>query len=189
MLLSLERLLERGQRFTEISVEELITEAGVARSTFYACFEDKGALLLEMAEHVTAEVEGAAQAWYRLPADATREDLKAALRELMDAHVAHKLTLTAVVESSAYDPRVREEYTTAMSRRIAAMARSFRAQQRAGGIRDDVDVALVTPWIGWMTERGFFQLLEPKSVVTDGVLEGMTTLVWRALYDGTRPAG
>lgn len=188
LLRAMEQLLEDGRSFAEISVEDLITAAGVARSTFYACFEDKGALLLELAEHVTAEVEVAAARWYDLPPHATRGDLKEALRELMKAHLQHKLTLVAVVESASFDPRVRAEYEAVMSRRITAMTRAFRTQQRAGGIRADVDVDLVAPWIGWMTERGFFQLLKPNSVVTEGEIEGMTTLVWRVLYDGTHPS-
>ena len=41
-----ERLLAEGSVFSEMSVEQLITEADIARSTFYVYFEDKGALMV-----------------------------------------------------------------------------------------------------------------------------------------------
>lgn len=186
LLSATETLLQQGRTFTEISVEDLITEAEVARSTFYAHFEDKGALLLELTDHVTRELEAAASRWYRLPREATRDDLRDALAELMTSHLEHRLTLAAVVEAAAYDPRVRAEYEKVMARRFAEMERSFRAQQSEGGVRADIDTAQVTPWIGWMTERGLSQLLGDGPQSMDARLDGMTTMIWRTLYEGTR---
>jgi len=186
LLAAAEALLEQGRPFTEISVEDLITEAGAARSTFYAHFEDKGALLLELTDHVTSELEVAASRWYRLPRDATRDDLRAALAELMTSHLRHRSTLAAVTEAAAYDPRVRAEYEASMARRFEEMERGFRGQQAEGGVRADVDPAQVTPWIGWMTERGLFQLLGGGLASVDSQLEGMTTVIWNTLYEGTR---
>jgi AcrR family transcriptional regulator len=186
LLAATESLLERGRSFTEISVEDLITEAGAARSTFYAHFEDKGALLLELTDHVTSELEVAASRWYRLPRDATRDDLRAALAELMTSHLRHRYTLAAVTEAAAYDPKVRTEYEESMARRFSEMERGFRAQQSEGGVRADVDLTQVTPWIGWMTERGLFQLLGDGLASVDRHLEGMTMVIWNTLYEGTR---
>jgi TetR/AcrR family transcriptional regulator, ethionamide resistance regulator len=186
LLAAAEMLLDRGFSFTEISVEDLITQAGAARSTFYAHFEDKGALLLELTDHVTSELEVAASRWYRLPREATREDLRAALAELMVSHLRHRPTLLAVTEAAAYDPRVRAEYEGSMARRFEEMERGFRAQQLEGGVRADVDPAQVTPWIGWMTERGLFQLLGDGPASVERYLEGMTTVIWNTIYEGTR---
>lgn len=186
LLAATESLLEQGRGFTEISVEDLITEAGVARSTFYAHFEDKGALLLELTDHVTSELEVVASRWYRLPRHATRDDLRDALAELMTSHLQHRLTLAAVTEAAAYDPRVRAEYEDSMARRFSEMERGFRTQQAEGGVRADVDVAQVTPWVGWMTERGLFQLLGDGPASVDAHLDGMTTVIWRTFYEGTR---
>src|SRR4051794_34010288 len=45
LLAVLENLLDKGENFTEVSVERLVSEAGISRSTFYVYFEDKGDLL------------------------------------------------------------------------------------------------------------------------------------------------
>jgi AcrR family transcriptional regulator len=182
LLRAAETLLARGHAFTEISVEDLIIEAGVARSTFYAHFEDKGTLLLRLADHVTVELEEVASHWYHLPGGSTREDLRAAIGDLMAAHLRHRPTLVAVVEASAYDPGVRAEYEAAMRRRFAEMERGFRAQQLNGGVNAGIDIAQITPWIGWMTERGLFQLLSDGEPSVERHLEGMVEAVWRLLY-------
>jgi len=67
-----ERLLEEGSAFSEISVEQLITEAGIARSTFYVYFEDKGALMVDLMDRATQDIGAAASDWFELPATATR---------------------------------------------------------------------------------------------------------------------
>jgi AcrR family transcriptional regulator len=71
-----ERLLEEGSAFSEISVEQLITEAGIARSTFYVYFEDKGALMVDLMDRATQDIGAAASDWFELPATATRDDLR-----------------------------------------------------------------------------------------------------------------
>lgn len=189
LLATASQMLEEGRSFTEITVEEIITAADVARSTFYAHFEDKGVLLLGMIEHITAEFEIAASRWYHLPADATRQQLQDSLAILLEAYVEHRPRLAAVMEAATYDPRVRAEYEQAMERRFAQLHHCLLAQQRAGGLRPDVDVATVTPWIGWMVERGLFQLLADRPRTFDKQLDGMTTVLWNALYDGARASG
>ena len=179
-----ESLLDEGTPFSAISVEQLITGAEIARSTFYVYFEDKGALVLELADRVTREVGEAATSWYKLQPGLTREELKAALGEVVQEFVRHRHMLAAVAEAAAYDSRVRAQYAGVMNHRFDDMATGFREQQIAGAIPADVDVASVAPWLGWMIERGLYQLTANSE---DGVaerLDGMTTVVWQTLYAG-----
>jgi TetR/AcrR family transcriptional regulator, ethionamide resistance regulator len=177
-----ERLLAEGASFAEISVEQLITGAEIARSTFYVYFEDKGALLGELTERVTQEVGEAASAWFSLSPGATRDDLRGALGELVDAYRKHRHMLAAVAETAAYDPRVRAQYGEVMERRFEDMNVNFRAQQDAGLISADLDVTAVSPWLAWMIERGLYQLTSDSSVASAARFEGMTTIVWHTLY-------
>src|SRR5262249_19102339 len=171
-----ERLLAEGAVFSEISVEQLITEADIARSTFYVYFEDKGALMVELMERVTKAVGDAADDWFQLPPTATRADLRNALARLAAAYRQHGRMMSAVIEAAAYDPRVQEEYAAVMARRCEDMNRSFIPQQRNGSIRRDIDLAAVTPWLAWMFERGLNQLVGHGGAMTKSALDGVTSV-------------
>ena len=178
-----ELLLDEGTSFASISVEQLITGAEIARSTFYVYFEDKGALVLELADRVTRQVGEAASAWFKLQPGATREDLRTALGEIVNEYTRHRHMLAAVAEAAAYDERVRAQYAGVMEHRFGDMSTSFRDQQLAGLIAADVDVEAVAPWLGWMIERGLYQLTSDSDTPAAERLDGMTTIVWQTLYE------
>ena len=67
-----EPLLEAGESYADLSVERLITEVDISRSTFYVYFDDKGDLLSAMGQDVTVEFSEAGQAWFNLPGTARR---------------------------------------------------------------------------------------------------------------------
>ena len=175
--------MEQGASFSTISVEQLITGAAIARSTFYVYFEDKGALLVELADRVTREVGDAASGWFQLQAGATRDDLKRALGLIVKEYGRHRHMFNAVVEAAAYDPRVRREYAGIMERRFDDVATALREQQLAGLIAADVEVAAAAPWLTWMIEHGLNQLTADSPDVADESLDGMTTVVWETLYE------
>jgi AcrR family transcriptional regulator len=178
-----ESLLEQGASFSTISVEQLITGAAIARSTFYVYFEDKGALLVELADRVTREVGDAASRWFTLEPGATRDDLKAALDLIVNEYARHRHMFNAVVEAAAYDPRVRRAYAGVMEQRFDDVATALRDQQLAGLIPADLDVEAVAPWLAWMIERGLYQLTADSKDVAAARLDGLTTVVWETLYE------
>src|SRR5881397_2160695 len=110
LLVAVEELLGDGESFTEVSVERLVTEAGISRSTFYVYFEDKGDLLQALTADVMTEVIDAARAWWELPPGADRGDVEAAMRGIVATYRCHKTLMAAVVEASSYDARVRERF-------------------------------------------------------------------------------
>src|SRR5579862_1906750 len=79
LLVAVERLLDEGHGFTELSVERLATEAGVSRSTFYVYFEDKADLLRAWLTGIIAEVYEAAKDWWGLGQTMTKSDVHGAL--------------------------------------------------------------------------------------------------------------
>ena len=184
LLAATETLLGRGHAFTDISVEDLIVEAGVARSTFYAHFEDKSLALLELTEQLVADLEDTVSLWYRLPPGATREDLRDALAQLVEAHSRHRAILIGVAEAAAYEPRVRAGYEALMRRRTVEIENGLRAQQSQGGVRAGVDTAQVAVWIIWLIERGLSKLRTGDDDSLRQHLDGVVEIIWRVLYDG-----
>src|SRR5882724_12410734 len=66
LLAAVESLLAEGESFTELSVERLVSLAGVSRSTFYVYFEDKGELIRAWLTEIISELDVAAQEWWSL---------------------------------------------------------------------------------------------------------------------------
>jgi AcrR family transcriptional regulator len=187
LLDAVERLLESGESFTEISVERLVTEAGISRSTFYVYFEDKGTLLRALSADVITQLTGAARVWWELPPGAPREDVRRAMDGIVAAYRPHALLMGAVVDASSYDTGVRDEFGGMLDGIVGAVAEHIRHGQQQGSIRSGLDPQAVAGWLTWMTERGLYQLVrhaDDKGI--DRFADALTTIVWNTLYDGTR---
>jgi AcrR family transcriptional regulator len=180
-------LEEDGATFTELSVERLVSEADMSRSTFYVYFEDKGDLLRALTEDVITQLLAAASRWWELPPEATRDDVRDALGELWDAYVPNRLVMAAVVEAASYDPGVRETFGAMMERSVAEVAGHIARGQAEGYVHADLDPERTAAWLTWMTERGLYQLVAPGTKAQQrALLESLPDIVWNTLYAGTR---
>src|SRR5256714_10893735 len=98
---AIETLVAEEESFTELSVERLVGEAGMSRSTFYVYFEDKGDLLRAWFGEITAEIEDAARDWWALDAKATRDELRGALAKIVKTYRPHTTLMAAVYDAAA----------------------------------------------------------------------------------------
>lgn len=185
LLAAVEKLLAEGESFTELSVERLVSEADLSRSTFYVYFEDKGDLLQALTEDVISDFMNAAASWWDLPPGASREEVAAGLRQLVDVYRPHGVLMGAVVDASSYDPRVRERFGEMLQRSVGEVARHIREGQKAGTVRKDLDPEATAGWLTWMTERGLYQMVR---VAEDGRIDALATamadVIWNTLYEG-----
>ncbi|EHN10624.1 Transcriptional regulator TetR family [Patulibacter medicamentivorans] len=186
LLSAIERLLDEGESFTEVSVERITAEAGLSRSTFYVYFEDKGDLLHGLAAHVIDLLLEAAGRWWSLPPEADRDDVERALQALATAYRPHQTLLAAVVEASAYDQRVREHFAGLMRTAGDRLEAHIRAGQANGSIPAELAPDAVAGWLVWMAERGLGTLVRPADAAeADALVRALTAIVWNTLY---RPA-
>jgi TetR/AcrR family transcriptional regulator, ethionamide resistance regulator len=182
-----ERLLEDGESYTELSVERLVGEAKMSRSTFYVYFEDKGDLLSAWFGEITEEIENAARDWWALDAGATRDDLRAALSKIVKTYKPHTTLMAAVYDAAAYDPGVRELVEGMMSWNVAGLRNHIKAGQKAGFIDPDLLPQQTAAWLQWMAERGLHQLVRnagPAEV--ERLIDAYTSIVWNTLYAPAR---
>ena len=183
-----EQLMADGESYTELSVERIVREAGISRATFYVYFEDKGDLLRALAVDFIERMIGAAAAWWSLPADATRLDLRDAMRAIIDAYQPHKVVMAAVVEVASYDAGLRELFGDLLEPddRGGRHSTSPRARPRdmsSAGL----DPERTAAWLTWMAERGLYQLVAPATPATiEKLLDAMTDITWNTLYASTR---
>ena len=178
-----EELVENGVRYADLSVEAIITAGGISRSTFYVYFEDKGDLLVAMAQDVIGDLLADGASWWELPVGATREDLHKALRVPIDTYRKHRTILGTVAETAAYDPRVREQQQNLIGQVVSALTAYITEAQRSGTADTALDANRTARWLIWMIERGLYQLIGgADGDETERLLDTLTDIVWRVIY-------
>ncbi|WP_354698879.1 hypothetical protein DSM112329_04577 [Paraconexibacter sp. AEG42_29] len=189
LLVEVEQLLEAGENYADISVERLITAANISRSTFYVYFEDKGALLLALAEDVVEQLVLSAQAWWSLPHDLDRPLLEQTMRGIFRTYAQHARMWEAMIDAAAYDHKVRSSFRRVVDGSTLGLEQHIRAGQAAGSIRAELDAKRTAGWLTWMTERGLYQLLgDATTAETNRLCKAHTAIVWHTLYDGVAAA-
>lgn len=180
-----EPMLEGGETYADLSVERLIKAVDISRSTFYVYFDDKGDLLRAMAQDVTRDLAEAGSGWFELASDATKDDLREALRPLFDTYRRHQTLLGAITEATGYDPRVREQHLVLVEEAVSGLQRQIETQQAAGTTPAELDARRTAMWLTWMHERGLYQMVGQASDAEVALLlDAMADLVWRTLYAG-----
>jgi AcrR family transcriptional regulator len=182
LLGAMERLLASGQSFTSVSVEQLANEAGIARSTFYLHFRDKGDLVQRLMSQVTREILTAAGSWFDKPEIAERSDLQDALRQIVAVYNRHRAVMRAMTETAAYDANVARLYSGMMDNLVGESRRTLERIRRAGRAHPGM-----TPEVGdvltWMVEHACYQLLGGKTQAeTERMITSLTHIVWNAIY-------
>jgi TetR/AcrR family transcriptional regulator, ethionamide resistance regulator len=181
------RLLADGTAFTEISVDQIVREAGIARSTFYVYFEDKAQLLRSLSEIAIAEILAAVTSWTSAPATLKRESLQCRVGEVVRAYVRHGTVMAAVMEISSYDRPAAMQFTHFLADAIAALEAHIRSGQAAGVLSPQIDAHRMAEWLVGMTERGLSRL--PRVVTTatpEAIVTSLTAIIWNVLYRGHR---
>lgn len=177
---AMERLLEQGVSFTQISVEQLAAEAGIARATFYLHFRDKGELVARLSASVTAEILEAST--LRSPETVTRSELKKSVRAVLAIYQRHHAVLAAMVETSAYDSAVAQLFKEMMDRLIEVNRRTLTRLKQAGR-PTSAHPAQLAEVITWAFERSGHQLIHGrKPAQLNAVAEALTHVIWSSIY-------
>ncbi|MBE1489415.1 TetR/AcrR family transcriptional regulator [Plantactinospora soyae] len=137
ILAATRRLLINGANFTELGVQQISTEAGVARSTFYSHFRDKTDLLLRLATTVVDRSFDIASAWE--PSDGL-ERLADGFRQVVGIYREHAVVLRAIAEVASYDATVRDFWYEGLSRFTDRTIAVLRDEQDSGRSPADLDL-------------------------------------------------
>ena len=121
----------RERPFREVSVEELMQAAGLARTQFYRHFDDLSDLVLDVAAAVFEEIVAHHE---RLVDIATleRATLRAAIAPAVEAFAVHGPLVRALSEAAIHDEAVERVYAGAQERYIALTERLVRRAADAG---------------------------------------------------------
>lgn len=155
---ALAELMADGTPFRDLSVERLITTAGIARSTFYKYFDDKSGLLHALSAETLLRLYAAQRTWLAKDREVTAADVRDGMRLLLETHRHHAVVLRAVAEASVYDPSIAETYTNGVRDYARAIERFIRRGRKEGWIADEVAPADTAEALAWMTERTVSQV-------------------------------
>ena len=177
-----ERLLARGESFTTISVEKLANEAGIVRATFYLHFRNKGELVGHLMKNVSKELRGAALATLNQGGKFGRAEFQSFMRNAVEIHFKHRSAIRAMVEVSAYDPKVAKIYqefwqTQAADTRVVLERLKSKGQAHPQAVPEIADM------LTWTAERSCTQMLEDADSIErrQEVADMLTHVVWNAL--------
>lgn len=152
-LLSALRQLLGEKRYQAITVTEILDRADVGRSTFYAHFTDKDALLLSAVDHIAAELESA-----------VRDGDRATLRPLF-RHAAEHADLYRVLGRGPGAQLFLRRLTAVVARHLAEPADGDGATGRLGARFRAAGVVGVLTW--WLDEEPGLTVDEVTSRVGD----------------------
>lgn len=181
LLAAVESLHERGFAYGDVSVERLITEAGVTRSTFYSYFEDKDALLRDLAGTVLDQL---LEPWFAIEPQGSKEDLRRGIDGIFRAYREHRVIMVAIDEPIPGGSAERE-FEGLMARSATAVAAYIKAGQRSGTVDATLDAATLSALLMWMSERGLAKLVaNAETRELDALADALTEIFWRTLRGG-----
>lgn len=183
-----ERLLARGKPFSEITIQQLAREAGIARSTFYAHFSDRAALLRAMTAVVFADAQEATLAALSLGVDATLDDFRAMMCGIVAAFGEHEPLLRPIFAASLQDPLAHAAHHAAVSRTIAAVEAFIRTQP-PGHDRRDLEPHETATVLVRMVERTITE--EATGGISahqrDRLADALAQVAWHAVFTDAHP--
>ncbi|MCG5440365.1 TetR/AcrR family transcriptional regulator [Micromonospora foliorum] len=140
VLAATERLLREGTRFTDLGVQRIAAEAGVARSTFYTHFRDKTELLMRLAGTMRESSFDRTGEWDPGEPGDPLARLTEIFADVIRIYRTYAPVLAAVSEVAAYDEAVREYWAAGLEQFVARTVDVLRAEQQAGRTPADLDV-------------------------------------------------
>ncbi|MBJ7329191.1 MAG: TetR/AcrR family transcriptional regulator [Solirubrobacteraceae bacterium] len=172
---AIERLLERGASYAELTVAEIASEAGISWTSFYFAFEDKRDLLKTAAGELAGLMTGPVEQWLS-DSGSTRDELERALRVLVCGFADHAPLLRAVIEAAAYDAQVGVFWHDLVARYIVLARDRLRVSGACTAERAEALGAAAV----WMTERVLYQEVACRSGHSDTsyVVEVLADVWW-----------
>ncbi|MEU4098375.1 TetR/AcrR family transcriptional regulator [Streptomyces sp. NPDC026673] len=175
---TLERLLDSGEAFRDISVQRLLEEAGVSRATFYAHFPSKSDVLVRLTDGLRESLLALARQWDPAAGEDGADRFARFFEEVLRIHRAHQGVITAVREAAAYDSAVGDFYTADLEGFEEAALRTLLAEQAAGSTTADLDAVAASRIIAWGGAQAIAHHIQVDDGSRDAVFARELARIW-----------
>lgn len=168
--------LEAGEALADWSIGSICKQAGVGRATFYLHYDDKRALIADLAAIELADWPGILEP---VVADvgADRDTVHAAIGALTNMWLRHQGVLAGIIELTAYD----HQAEAAWRAQLEAIASVVEDYLRRRGPDDQRDLQSLARILVWSAERVLHQLASRQGEDPERIAEALTTVAWAIL--------
>jgi AcrR family transcriptional regulator len=189
VLAAVEKLMAEGHSYTEIPVQRIAEEAGIARSTFYVHFPDKAQLLIRMADIATQDLFRAAEGWWEGDHRTGPEGVAATMKKMIAGFREHDRVLLALMELAGYEPEVGRFWNDRVTAFIAVVRNRLDELALAGEVSPAIGTATTASVLTWMVERSIAQhvLEDPDGSGDAELAETLGRAIWLVTF-GDAPA-
>jgi TetR/AcrR family transcriptional regulator, ethionamide resistance regulator len=142
-------------QFSDLSVADILTAAGVSRGSFYFYFDSKHAVLAELVRQAVRRGHEAAAPWLSGPQDSTAA-LRAGITDGAHLWQENAAVLRAIVENWRTDSRLSGLWLKQMQTFTDAAVAQIAADQRAAGRLAGLDITAVAGSLTWLGERLYY---------------------------------
>lgn len=152
VLSATERLL-RERPLHRLSVGDIIAAAGVSRTSFYACFPSKTAVIATGLRQVLDQVTVAVAPLHAPRADDLEQTVRLSLQRWVQVCKRHGALLRAVSEEWPHDDQLRALWSEMLETMAAGTAKVIRAARRDGLAPAGADPPALALCLMWGYER------------------------------------
>ena len=181
-----QRILEAFEKvlaerpFRDLTVEEVMVNAGMSRTAFYRFFPDLEAILLRAVTNIADELFAGASKWLDAPVEEASEGaLDEAGADLVATYQKHGPMLRAFADAAPTAPHIESAWRAAVESFVEPVARRIPDLNRVGSasVRHPEETARA---LVWMTDRYLLETYRPgpDTVPTKTAVETLVA-IWR----------
>jgi AcrR family transcriptional regulator len=184
ILAATEQLL-RQRALHELSVADIIAAAGISRTSFYAYFPSKTAVIAAGLRRVMDEVMVAVEPLHADTGADPEAAIRVSLRQWVSVATRHGALLRAVSEQWPHDAELRDLWFGMLDTMAAGTARVIGDARRAGVAPDGAPARALATCLMWGYERVLHVALVGEAAGLpdpDAIVEPLTQLMVGGLY-------
>jgi AcrR family transcriptional regulator len=184
-----ERLLAT-QALHELSVAQIIQEAGLSRASFYHYFSSKYEVVVALMGRIFEEMYSETQTELESHWDDPAASLRASLRTGMETWLEHKAVIHAALENMHSVPALADVWNALRGRFVTALTEQIRTAREEGQAAPGLAPETIAEMLVCGAERIFYvgsSGIDERLATTDERLDAIVTVAMAAIY-GT-PAG
>jgi AcrR family transcriptional regulator len=178
--------LVRSRPFAELTVDDVMREAGFGRTIFYRHFDDLGDLLRRAGREAIDDLLNAQVAFSQARMGDGADEIRSAIEPAVAAYHRHGPLLRAISEAAAMDEQIAAGQEAMRERFRELVEQVLRASPNLA-VDPSADIAEVARALNLMNEKYLLDSFGVAARVSPETAMQTLTAIWLALVDGRDP--